>query len=149
MSRGINRTSFLELLLPGRAIHSIWISTSPCSTFLSLRDMSWTSLPLFQIMQLSPPRQFSLFGWTLSTTVPVGRFCNSIFMHSRYGLMSISTSPILSSTVNVSLSYTLCKNQKEKVTHKTHCAINHLPNYGNNVLGWAKKIPKICHAWVV
>lgn len=104
-----------KALRPGRLIHSICTSTSPRSTFLNRRHMSWNILPLFQMMQLSSARQFSLFGWTLSTLVPLGRFCNPIFMHSMYGLMSITASPILSSSVNVSLSYTVCKTRMKRM----------------------------------
>lgn len=89
-------------LEPGRSIHCSWISTSPHSTFLSLRHMSWMILPSFQIMQLSSDRQFCLLGCILEIMVPLGRPFSSIFKAFRYGLMSNSASPILSSMLNVS-----------------------------------------------
>jgi len=99
---------------PGTFIHSIWIITSPDSTFLNLRIMSCRILPLSQTTQLSSARQLFRLGLILETTQPFGRFCNPIFRLAIYALMSISASPILSSTVNLSLSKTVCKGSQNR-----------------------------------
>ena len=119
-------------LEPGRSIHCSWSSTSPHSTFRNLRQMSWTTLPSVQTMQLSSARQFCLLGCTLEIMVPLGRPSKCIRKASRYGLMVNSASPILSSLLNVSWSYTVWKwtkiitinmwiGRKEKATNMPCC----------------------------
>lgn len=99
-----NLMQLYKPLEPGRSIHWSWISTSPHSTFLSLRHMSWTTRPSLQMMQLSSARQFCLLGCSLVMTVPLGRPCRFILRASMNGFMSNSASPILSSLLNVSWS---------------------------------------------
>lgn len=120
-------------LLPWALINSIWISTSPHSTFCNLRIMVCVILPFSHTMQLSSDKQFSLFGWTLSTFTPSGRPCNPMFIASRYGFMSIFAFPILSSAVNVSLSYTVYQKKKREIEKRTiRQPIYITRKYGNN-----------------
>ena len=105
----INIDQLYKPLEPGRSIHCSWISTSPHSTFRNLRHMSWIILPSVQTMELSSARQFCRLGCTLEIMVPLGRDPKFILKASRYGLMVNSASPILSSLLNVSWSYTVCK----------------------------------------
>lgn len=118
-------------LEPGRSIHCSWISTSPHSTFRNLRHMSWTIRPSFQTMQLSSDRQFCLLGCTLDTMVPLGRPSRCILKASRYGLMENSASPILSSLLNVSWSYTVWKCMRMISTY-----VNGKEREGNNLSSW-------------
>ncbi|KAG5013307.1 hypothetical protein GYH30_025375 [Glycine max] len=64
-------------------------------------------------MQLSSARQLCLLGCILVTTVPFGRPVKFIFEASIKGKMSNSASPILSSLLKVSWSYTVCKIRKD------------------------------------
>ena len=102
-------------LEPGSSIHCNWTSNSPHSTFLNLRQISWTTFPPFQTMLLSSAKQFCLLGCILVIIVPLGRSCRFILSASMYGLMSISASPILSSKLNVSWSYTVCDQTQNQI----------------------------------
>uniref|UniRef100_A0A2P2LN58 Putative ADP-ribosylation factor GTPase-activating protein AGD11 n=1 Tax=Rhizophora mucronata TaxID=61149 RepID=A0A2P2LN58_RHIMU len=88
------------------SIHSNWSSTSPHSTVLSLSHMFWTSLPYSQIMWLSRTKQFCLLGLILVIMVPGGRSDSRVFRATMNGAILNSAFPILSSRLNVSLSYT-------------------------------------------
>lgn len=96
------------------SIHCNCNSTSPRSTFLSLRIMSWTTFPSAQTMRLSSDRQLSRVGFTVVSIVLLGTPSSRIFTASRKCLMSNSASPILSSALNVSLSNTDCNHKYRK-----------------------------------
>ena len=104
MERGFNTSPWILEHQSDRS----WSSTSPHSTFLNRRIIFCTSLPPDQTMQLSSVRQFWLLGCTFEIVIPSGMPSKCIFKALRKGPMSISASPILSSKLNVSLSYTHC-----------------------------------------
>lgn len=90
------------------SIHVSWISISPHSTFCNRRTIFWTTFPSTHVMWLSSAKQLVLVGFTVVTIVSFGRLPRRILMASRNGLISKTASPILSSRLNVSLSYTSC-----------------------------------------
>lgn len=87
--------------------HSNCIWTSPVSTSLSLRVMSWSNFPSFHTILLSSAKQFSLFGWIRLTTVPLFTLSSSILPHCISDSTSTFAHPIESSAENVSSSYTV------------------------------------------
>lgn len=91
------------------SIHSSCNSTSPRSTFWSLRNIFWTIFPLCHTILLSSDKQFCLLACIFIMTVPSGSPPSWfwILMASRNGSMWKTASPILSSLENQSLSYTI------------------------------------------